>query len=85
MLADYTTLGLGGPARYFIEPSSEKELIGVVLACSQAKIQMRVIGGGSNLLIRETGFDGRRPLAGLTSVYLDEHRRRLRDCGGGAK
>lgn len=58
MLDGYTTLGLGGPARYFIEPSSEKELIAVVAACAKEGVALRVMGGGSNLLIRETGFDG---------------------------
>ncbi len=85
MLCDYTTLGLGGPARYFIEPSSERELVGVVEACFQQKIPLRVIGGGANLLIRETGFGGAvlslsSPV--FTSMSTDGE---YVDCGGGAK
>ncbi len=84
-LAAYTTLGLGGPARYFIEPSSEKELIGIVQACHKARVAMRVIGGGSNLIIRSGGFDGAvisiaSPV--FTSMSTDGAMVR---CGGGAR
>lgn len=53
-----TWLKIGGPARYFAEPTSENELVQLVQACHANSIPLRVLGGGSNLLIREAGFDG---------------------------
>ena len=57
-LDSYLWLGIGGPARYFAEPTSRKELIDLVSAAYQKGIQVRILGGGSNLLVRESGFDG---------------------------
>jgi UDP-N-acetylmuramate dehydrogenase len=57
-LGPLTWLKIGGPARYFAEPTSEKELVQLVQACHANSIPLRVLGGGSNLLIREAGFDG---------------------------
>ena len=57
-LGPLTWLKIGGPARYFAEPTTENELIQVVQACHTNNIPLRVLGGGSNLLVREAGFDG---------------------------
>jgi UDP-N-acetylmuramate dehydrogenase len=57
-LAPFTWLQIGGPTRYLIEPNDQKQLIEVVQACHAEAIPMRILGGGSNLLIRESGFDG---------------------------
>ncbi|MCG8649392.1 MAG: FAD-binding protein [Pirellulales bacterium] len=51
-------LGIGGPARYFAEPVDQDELKSVVGAASQSGLMVRVLGGGSNILVREAGFDG---------------------------
>lgn len=57
-LAPRLWLGIGGPARYYAEPTSRAELIELVRAASEQGIQVRVLGGGSNLLAREAGVDG---------------------------
>ncbi len=57
-LAPYTTLRLGGVAEYFAEPTSEAELIEVVRRFSAEQLPIRVIGGGSNLLVRDEGVPG---------------------------
>ncbi len=57
-LAPFTWLQIGGPTRYLVEPDDASQLQAVVECCAAASIPMRVIGGGSNLLIRESGFDG---------------------------
>ncbi len=57
-LAPFTSLQLGGPARYFAEPGDEATLIELVRRCNQDNVTVRILGGGSNLLIRESGFDG---------------------------
>ena len=57
-LAPYTWLKVGGNAAYFIEPRSADELIQVVRTCHENEIPVRVLGGGSNLLIRDEGVKG---------------------------
>jgi UDP-N-acetylmuramate dehydrogenase len=57
-LAPYTWLKIGGPAQFFLEPSSRDELLQVVKACHQEGVSVRVLGGGSNLIVRDEGVSG---------------------------
>jgi len=57
-LAPYTWFRLGGPAQYFAEPSTPEQLQAVVKRAKAEGLQARVLGGGSNLLIREAGVSG---------------------------
>jgi UDP-N-acetylmuramate dehydrogenase len=57
-LRDYTSLHLGGPAKRFIHAKSEEELLVAVQAADEAKEPLLIIGGGSNVLIGDEGFDG---------------------------
>jgi UDP-N-acetylmuramate dehydrogenase len=57
-LADYTTLGLGGPAWSFVSAATETDLIDAVRAADAAAEPALLIGGGSNLVISDTGFPG---------------------------
>ncbi len=57
-LAGYTTLGLGGPAKALVVASAEDGLIGAVRAADAAGEPVLLIGGGSNLVISDQGFDG---------------------------
>ena len=57
-LAELTTLRVGGPAARFVETSSEAELIEAVRAADEAGDPVLVLGGGSNLLVADEGFDG---------------------------
>ena len=54
-LAPYTWLKVGGPAQYFIQPRDSEELIRLVQCCFENKIPVRILGGGSNLLVRDEG------------------------------
>ena len=54
-LADRTTFGIGGPAKYLISPTSVEQLAEVVVRCRENDIPMHVLGGGSNLLINDAG------------------------------
>ena len=58
-LADYTTLGLGGPARSFVSADTEPGLVDAVRRADQAGEPVLLIGGGSNLVIADEGFAGR--------------------------
>jgi len=57
-LAPRTWLELGGEAEYFAEPTSVVELVELVRHCHAEGISTRVLGGGSNLLVREEGVRG---------------------------
>ena len=57
-LADYTTVHLGGPARGFFRASTEEELIEAVRAADAAGEPVLILGGGSNLVVADEGFDG---------------------------
>lgn len=57
-LADLTTLRVGGPARDFIEPLTDAGLIAAVRDADAAGTPVLLIGGGSNLLVGDGGFDG---------------------------
>jgi UDP-N-acetylmuramate dehydrogenase len=57
-LADYTTLGLGGPAKSLVTAHTEQDLIEAVRAADAAADPLLLIGGGSNLVISDEGFPG---------------------------
>jgi len=57
-LAPYTTLGIGGPARWFVEATDEKQVADAVRLAREKNAPLFVLGGGSNLLVADTGFDG---------------------------
>jgi UDP-N-acetylmuramate dehydrogenase len=58
LLGPHTWFGLGGAAEYFAEPNSVNELAALVRRCSEEGIGVRVLGGGSNLLVRDDGVRG---------------------------
>ena len=57
-LADYTTIRLGGPARGFVRAGTEYELIEAVRTADAAGEPVLILGGGSNLVVSDEGFDG---------------------------
>jgi UDP-N-acetylmuramate dehydrogenase len=58
-LADLTTLRLGGPATELVEARDEEQLIEAVRSADEAGTPVLVVGGGSNLVVSDDGFDGR--------------------------
>ena len=57
-LASMTTLRLGGPARRLIAPDREPDLIDAVREIDADGGRLLVVGGGSNLVVGDDGFDG---------------------------
>lgn len=73
-LAPYTWLRVGGPAQFFVEPRSVEELAAVVRACREQDLKVRVLGDGSNLLVRDEGASGvviRLPRELFSAVSVD--------------
>jgi len=57
-LAPLTTLGLGGSARYFVRAEHEATVQGALRWAAERSLPVAVLGGGSNLVISDAGFDG---------------------------
>jgi UDP-N-acetylmuramate dehydrogenase len=57
-LARYTTIGTGGPARWFARPETVDELHDLLRWAEERDIDVEVIGLGSNLLVHDEGVDG---------------------------
>lgn len=55
-LNQYTSLRVGGPAKNFLEVSTEDEIVAAIEAAGDTPIL--IIGGGSNVLIADSGFEG---------------------------
>jgi UDP-N-acetylmuramate dehydrogenase len=57
-LAPLTTLGLGGHARVMVEGRSESETVEATAWAAERGLPVRILGGGSNLVIADAGVDG---------------------------
>jgi UDP-N-acetylmuramate dehydrogenase len=57
-LAGLTTLRLGGPARRLLVAGTEDEVVEAVRAADAGAEPLLVLGGGSNLVVADEGFDG---------------------------
>ena len=57
-LADLTTLRVGGPVAAYAETHDEAELVDAVRGADEAGTPLLVLGGGSNVLAADAGFDG---------------------------
>jgi UDP-N-acetylmuramate dehydrogenase len=76
-LSTLTTLRVGGPARDYVEATTEAELIAAVSEADAAGTPVLVLGGGSNLLVADVGFDGRVVAVRTSGVGFDADA-----CGG---
>jgi UDP-N-acetylenolpyruvoylglucosamine reductase len=84
-LARRTTLRVGGPADLYVEPAGERELAAVLEVCRAQGMPVRVLGRGSNLLVRDRGIRGL--VASLTHPdfsRIEVAGERIH-CGAGAK
>jgi len=57
-LARLTTFGIGGPARWFVRAASEAEIAEACAWARERRVPLFVLGGGSNVLVADAGFDG---------------------------
>ncbi len=67
-LAPYCTMGVGGPARYFVEALDERAVHDALEWAEQHGLPLRVLGGGSNLVVADEGVDGLVLKIGLRGV-----------------
>jgi UDP-N-acetylmuramate dehydrogenase len=75
-LAPLTTIGIGGPAKFFIRATTVDELRDALAWANEQQHRIFILGGGSNLLIADEGFDGlviHMNLRGVTVESVDEY------------
>jgi UDP-N-acetylmuramate dehydrogenase len=71
-LASWTTLQVGGPARYFLHAASEEDIHDALDFAHKKGLPLFVLGGGSNLLIADAGFPGLVLHVGLKGIAWEE-------------
>ena len=57
-MGKHCTFRCGGNAKYYVKPGSINELTDVIKACKKQEYPYMVIGNGSNILIKDEGYDG---------------------------
>jgi len=57
-LAPYTTIGLGGPARFFGDCATEQDVRDAVEFARRRALALHILGGGSNVVFVDAGFPG---------------------------
>ncbi len=80
-LAPLTSYRTGGPAKFFIAVSSSEQLAAAVKSARELKLPFFVIGGGSNLLVSDSGYDGLVIKVAIKSMAVSEGTRI--ECGAG--
>lgn len=72
LLKDYSTFGIGGPAKYFAEARTQKDFEEIFSFCQQESLPFFILGKGSNSLFDERGFDGCVILNKLQQIKVDQ-------------
>lgn len=57
-LAKYTSMRVGGPADYYVEPADKADLIEIIRYFAQNNFPFMILGRGSNLLVSDEGMRG---------------------------
>ncbi len=71
-LAPLTTFGIGGPARWFAEAASEDDIVEAAAWARARGVALFVLGGGSNLLVSDAGFNGLVLRVGLRGIDVGQ-------------
>ena len=72
MLADLTTLRLGGPAGSVVEADTTAELVGLVRDADARGVPVLLVGGGSNLVVADEGWPGLVVLVRTSAVQATD-------------
>ena len=73
-LAQYTTFKVGGPAKFFCLVKTEEELIEAIKFAEKKDIPTFIIGGGSNLLISDSGYSGLVIKLDINGIIFDSNK-----------
>src|SRR3990170_3894429 len=75
VLAQYSSFGIGGPARYFFVAHTPTEIIRAVDAARECDLKFFILGGGSNILFDDEGYSG---------LIIKDECSRFAICSGGS-
>lgn len=73
LMSKYTNFRIGGPAKYFVEVRSIDELKQVLSIAQTNGMTTAIIGGGSNMLVADHGFDGIIIRLLMREIYIDKN------------
>lgn len=82
LLAPYTTFRIGGVAKYFVVVSSVQEMEQAIQEAYKEHIPWYVLGGGSDVLIADAGFDGLIIKTELREIEFFEETQQVRAGSG---
>src|SRR6266403_5280729 len=83
-LAPLTTMGVGGPARYFVEATATDEVREAARYADAHKLPLFVLGGGSNLIVSDRGWPGLVLKVGIPGIdHRHGHGTAYFDAGAG--
>lgn len=57
-LKEHTTFRIGGPARYYLIPENEEEILEAVVFAREKELPFYILGKGSNMLFSDAGYEG---------------------------
>ncbi len=72
-LAELTTLKIGGKARFFVCAKNERDVFSAYKYAKSRQTEVFILGGGSNVLISDNGFDGLVLQIGLQGIERTEN------------
>ncbi len=85
LLAMYTWFQIGGPAQYMAEPHDVDQLLALIKRCHEESVAVRMLGSGSNVLVRDAGVQGMViRLSEPAFAEIKIHRQTI-TAGGGAR
>jgi len=73
-LKNYTTYKIGGLAKYFFIAKTKEDLIKTIKKAKELKLPIFILGGGSNLLVSDKGFNGLVVKIDITGVEFDKNK-----------
>ncbi|MFA4871892.1 MAG: UDP-N-acetylmuramate dehydrogenase [Patescibacteria group bacterium] len=79
-LAPYTSFRVGGPAEYFYAVEDLDELKQLIKICEKGGLPFFVLGGGSNVLVSDNGFDGLVIKINFSKMKIKNH---VMECEAG--
>jgi UDP-N-acetylmuramate dehydrogenase len=81
-LARYTTFKIGGPARYFLIATTTEQMVSAVQEANAAGVKWMVLGGGSDILVADKGYDGLVIKTELRDIDIDADSGQVRAGSG---
>lgn len=87
-LAEYTTFKIGGNAKYFFIAKNEKDILDILQWVAKKKEKIFILGGGSNLLFSDEGFNGlviKMEMRGDIKIKKESEKKVILSIGAGCK